>query len=130
MSHTPRVVIIGAGIVGANLADELTVAVERQRRARGERHRGRHRRRGEPYTVEASRRAPDPALLRAAPEASADLRETYGTGTRANEMDILRPVMEAELLVLDDLGQEKTSDWVQETLVPAWKVQAVTCSAR
>ena len=44
------------------------------------------------------------------------LRETYGTGTRANEMDILRPVMEAELLVLDDLGQEKTSDWVQETL--------------
>lgn len=44
------------------------------------------------------------------------LRETYGTGTRVNEMDILRPVMEAELLVLDDLGQEKTSDWVQETL--------------
>ena len=44
------------------------------------------------------------------------LRETYGTGTRVNEMDILRPIMEAELLVLDDLGQEKTSDWVQETL--------------
>lgn len=44
------------------------------------------------------------------------LRETYGTSTRVNEMDILRPVMEAELLVLDDLGQEKTSDWVQETL--------------
>ena len=44
------------------------------------------------------------------------LRETYGTGTRINEMDILRPVMEADLLVLDDLGQEKTSDWVQETL--------------
>lgn len=44
------------------------------------------------------------------------LRETYGTGTRVNEMDILRPVMEADLLVLDDLGQEKTSDWVQETL--------------
>lgn len=44
------------------------------------------------------------------------LRETYGTSTRINEMDILRPVMEAELLVLDDLGQEKTSDWVQETI--------------
>lgn len=44
------------------------------------------------------------------------LRETYGSGTRVNEMDILRPVMEADLLVLDDLGQEKTSDWVQETL--------------
>lgn len=44
------------------------------------------------------------------------LRETYGTGTRVNEMDLLRPVMEAEVLVLDDLGQEKTSDWVQETI--------------
>jgi DNA replication protein DnaC len=44
------------------------------------------------------------------------LRETYSTGTRVNEMDILRPVMEADLLVMDDLGQEKTSDWVQETL--------------
>ena len=44
------------------------------------------------------------------------LRETYGTGTRVNEMDLLRPVMEADLLVLDDLGQEKTSDWVQETI--------------
>jgi DNA replication protein DnaC len=44
------------------------------------------------------------------------LRETYGTGTRVNEMDILRPVMESDLVVLDDLGQEKTSDWVQETI--------------
>ena len=31
-------------------------------------------------------------------------------------MDILRPVMEAELLVLDDLGAEKTSEWVEETM--------------
>jgi hypothetical protein len=29
---------------------------------------------------------------------------------------VLRPVMEAELLVLDDLGAEKTSEWVDETL--------------
>ena len=32
------------------------------------------------------------------------------------EMDILRPVMDAELLVLDDLGTEKTSEWVEETM--------------
>ena len=32
------------------------------------------------------------------------------------EMDILRPVMEADLLVLDDLGSEKTSEWVEETM--------------
>src|SRR6185312_795823 len=28
----------------------------------------------------------------------------------------LRPVMEADLLVLDDLGSEKTSEWVEETM--------------
>ncbi len=31
-------------------------------------------------------------------------------------MDILRPVMDADLLVLDDLGAEKTSEWVEETM--------------
>ena len=31
-------------------------------------------------------------------------------------MDVLRPVMTAELLVLDDLGAEKTSEWVEETM--------------
>ena len=31
-------------------------------------------------------------------------------------MDVLRPVMEAELLVLDDLGAEKLSEWVEETM--------------
>jgi DNA replication protein DnaC len=31
-------------------------------------------------------------------------------------MDILRPVMEADLLVLDDLGAEKPSEWVEETM--------------
>ena len=31
-------------------------------------------------------------------------------------MDILQPVMQADLLVLDDLGAEKTSEWVEETM--------------
>lgn len=42
------------------------------------------------------------------------LKDTYASDT--NEMDVLRPVLEADLLVLDDLGVEKTSEWVQETL--------------
>ncbi len=42
------------------------------------------------------------------------VRDTYASD--ANEMDVLRPVLEADLLVLDDLGVEKTSEWVQETL--------------
>ena len=44
------------------------------------------------------------------------IRATYNPVVRAAEMDILRPVMEAELLVLDDLGAEKPSEWVEETM--------------
>jgi DNA replication protein DnaC len=31
-------------------------------------------------------------------------------------MDVLRPVMETPLLVLDDLGAERLTDWVEETM--------------
>jgi len=44
------------------------------------------------------------------------IRSTYDPSTRTTELDILRPVMAAELLVLDDLGAEKTSEWVEETM--------------
>lgn len=44
------------------------------------------------------------------------IRSTYNPVVRTAEMDILRPVMEAELLVLDDLGAEKPSEWVEETM--------------
>jgi len=44
------------------------------------------------------------------------IRSTYDPVNRTQEMDILRPVIEADLLVLDDLGAEKTSEWVEETL--------------
>lgn len=44
------------------------------------------------------------------------IRSTYDPVVRTTEVEVLRPVMEAELLVLDDLGAEKTSEWVEETL--------------
>jgi len=44
------------------------------------------------------------------------IRSTYNPVTRTSEVDILRPVMEAELLVLDDLGAERLTDWVEETM--------------
>ena len=44
------------------------------------------------------------------------IRSTYNPLVRTAEMDILRPVMEADLLVLDDIGSEKTSEWVEETM--------------
>jgi DNA replication protein DnaC len=44
------------------------------------------------------------------------IRSTYNPLVRTAEMDVLRPVMEADLLVLDDMGSEKTSEWVEETM--------------
>ncbi len=44
------------------------------------------------------------------------IRSTYDPLTRQSEGDILRPVMTADVLVLDDLGAEKASEWVDETL--------------
>ncbi len=44
------------------------------------------------------------------------IRSTYNPVVRTAEMDVLRPVVEAELLVLDDLGAERTTDWVEETM--------------
>jgi DNA replication protein DnaC len=45
-----------------------------------------------------------------------EIRETYNPVTKAAEMDIIRPVMEADILVLDDLGAERLTDWVEETM--------------
>ncbi len=44
------------------------------------------------------------------------IRSTYDPSIRTTELDVLRPVMQADLLVLDDLGAEKTSEWVEETM--------------
>jgi DNA replication protein DnaC len=44
------------------------------------------------------------------------VRETYNRSVDETEMDVLRPVLDADVLVLDDLGAERTSEWVKETL--------------
>ena len=44
------------------------------------------------------------------------IRSTYDPVTRTSAADVLRPVVEAELLVLDDLGAERLTDWVDETM--------------
>jgi DNA replication protein DnaC len=44
------------------------------------------------------------------------IRSTYDPLVRETERDVLRPVMLADVLVLDDLGAEKASEWVDETL--------------
>jgi DNA replication protein DnaC len=44
------------------------------------------------------------------------IRSTYNAAIRTTEVEVLAPVMTANLLVLDDLGAEKTSEWVEETM--------------
>jgi len=44
------------------------------------------------------------------------IRSTYNPVTKTAEMDILQPLVTAQLLVLDDVGKEKTSEWVEETM--------------
>ncbi|MCY4660521.1 MAG: ATP-binding protein [Acidobacteria bacterium] len=45
-----------------------------------------------------------------------ELRSSYDPVTRSSGAEILQAVMEAELLVLDDLGAERLTDWVEETM--------------
>jgi DNA replication protein DnaC len=44
------------------------------------------------------------------------IRSTYDPVVKTTELQVLEPVMSADLLVLDDLGAEKPSEWVAETL--------------
>jgi DNA replication protein DnaC len=44
------------------------------------------------------------------------VRDTYNNQVETTELDVLRPVLDADVLVLDDLGAEKKSQWVEETL--------------
>lgn len=44
------------------------------------------------------------------------IRSTYNSMTKTAEMDVIRPVMDAKLLILDDLGAERLTDWVEETM--------------
>lgn len=44
------------------------------------------------------------------------VQNSYSPQVSATEMDILRPVFEAEVLVLDELGASKPTEWVWDTV--------------
>lgn len=44
------------------------------------------------------------------------VQNSYNSQVRETEMEILRPVFEAEVLVLDELGASKPTDWVWDTV--------------
>lgn len=45
-----------------------------------------------------------------------DIRSSYDAETRTSEIQVLSPVMETDLLVLDDLGAWRITDWMNDTL--------------
>jgi DNA replication protein DnaC len=44
------------------------------------------------------------------------VQNSYNQSVEATELDVLRPVFEAEVLVLDELGASKRTDWVWDTV--------------
>jgi len=45
-----------------------------------------------------------------------EIQDSYNPTTHTSELRILAPVFDAEVLVLDELGANKPTEWVQETI--------------
>jgi DNA replication protein DnaC len=49
-------------------------------------------------------------------ELLADIRNSYDELSQTSEYQILRPLLQVEVLLLDDLGSQRMSGWVQDTV--------------
>jgi DNA replication protein DnaC len=45
-----------------------------------------------------------------------EIQDSYNTAAQSSEMGVLMPVLTADVLVLDELGASKPTDWVRDTL--------------
>jgi len=45
-----------------------------------------------------------------------EIQDTYNPNTRASELQVLAPILNVDVLVLDELGAAKPTAWVQETV--------------
>ena len=45
-----------------------------------------------------------------------EIQDSYNPNTRTSELGVLAPVLQAEVLVLDELGASKPTDWVRDTM--------------
>jgi DNA replication protein DnaC len=45
-----------------------------------------------------------------------EIQDSYNPSTKSSELGILAPVLETEVLVLDELGASKPTDWVRDTM--------------
>jgi len=45
-----------------------------------------------------------------------EIQDSYNANTQTSELGVLAPVLNAEILVLDELGSSKPTDWVRDTM--------------
>src|SRR5688500_692216 len=45
-----------------------------------------------------------------------EIQDSYNSNTRTSELGVLAPVLNAQVLVLDELGASKPTDWVRDTM--------------
>jgi DNA replication protein DnaC len=45
-----------------------------------------------------------------------EMRQSYNPSVQATEMDVLRPVLETEVVLIDDLGSSNASPWERDTV--------------
>ena len=45
-----------------------------------------------------------------------DIQDSYNTVSESSEMSVLSPVLRTEVLLLDELGARRPSEWVQDTI--------------
>ncbi len=45
-----------------------------------------------------------------------EIQDSYNANTRTSELGVLSPVLNSEILVLDEVGASKPTDWVRDTM--------------
>ncbi|OFC91932.1 primosomal protein DnaI [Bacillus thuringiensis] len=55
-------------------------------------------------------------VFQSVPELLQRIRSTFNSENKENETEIMRALLECDLLILDDIGAEKTTEWVEEKL--------------
>src|SRR6266581_1035698 len=62
------------------------------------------------------RRKGVPCLFRSFPELLKEIQNSYSPISQSSEFSLLAPVLETEVLVLDELGAQTPSTWVKDTV--------------
>src|SRR5437763_13724437 len=57
-----------------------------------------------------------PCLFRSFPELLKEIQNSYSPISQSSEFSLLAPVLDTEVLVLDELGAQTPSTWVRDTV--------------